>query len=335
MNYKLLLLIACTLVSVGACRKDKTTFNGPSIVDIYSTFKVVSPFKADKDSVDFANGQNVTFNAKFSKIVDWTITIKGDKSKSIKTFSGSGTTIDESNALWNGSTSTFPMFGVENCTATLAIKDVPDTFVINTKVLSPKKIDGFKIADFENGLLTAWTRFIQTGANMDFQVKADSLAPEGNKYLNLAGTVNWDWLISLVDFPATAYGTAKVFPLNANPNDVYFNCLVYGTSAANPSLVLFQFREDENANGTFDANSEDLYSYEVRVNWEGWKLVSIKYSDIPCLENGAIAVPKGNKLHNPDKLSKISMLHLANPNDGFASTKLDLIVFTDKGPLQP
>jgi hypothetical protein len=212
---------------------------------------------------------------------------------------------------------------------------VTDSFIVNEKIMAPKKVTGFMIADFEKGLQTSWTKFIQTGANMDFQVKTDSLAPEGNKYLNMAGTVNWDWLIGLVDFPATAYGTAKVFPLNSNPDALYFNCLVYGTSEANPSLVLFQFREDENANGIFDANTEDQYDYEVRVNWEGWKLVSIKYSEIPSLVNGAPATPKGNGLHNADKLSKISMLHLANPNNGFASTKLDLIVFTENGPLQP
>jgi hypothetical protein len=151
----------------------------------------------------------------------------------------------------------------------------------------------------------------------------------------MAGTVNWDWLIGLVDFPATAYGTAKTFPLNTNPNAVYFNCLVYGVPSTNPSLVLFQFREDDNGDGTFVPATEDEYDYQVTVDWVGWKLISVKYSDLNTLVNGAPATPKGNGLRNPDKLSKLSMLHLANPNDGFASSKLDLIVMTENGPLQP
>jgi hypothetical protein len=53
------------------------------------------------------------------------------------------------------------------------------------------------------------------------------------------------------------------------------------------------------------------------------------------LVNGAPATPKGNGLRDPNKLTKISMLHLANPNDGFASSKLDLMIFTQNGPLQP
>jgi hypothetical protein len=100
-------------------------------------------------------------------------------------------------------------------------------------------------------------------------------------------------------------------------------------------LVLFQLREDENADGTFNAANEDQYDYQVTVDWIGWKLVSVKYKDMATLVNGVPATPKGNGLHNPDKLSKISMLHLANPADGFASAKLDLIVFTDNAPLQP
>lgn len=335
MNKKLSILILLATTFIVSCRKNTTDFDGPSINDIYSNFKVLETFKADRDSVNFKTGQNVIFTAKFNKIVDWTITIKGAISKSIKEIKGTSKTIDATNATWNGSASKFPIFTEENCTVQLTIKDVTDTFKVSEKIIGTKNINGFVIADFETGLKTSWTKFVQTGANMDFQVKTDSLAPEGKKYLNMAGTVNWDWLIGLIDFPASAYGTSKTFELNTNPNAVYFNCMIYGVPNTNPSLVLFQFKEDENADGAINANTDDQYDYQVTVDWEGWKLVSIKYNDIPSLVNGAPATPKGNGLHNPDKLGKISMLHLANPNDGFASSKLDLIVFTENGALQP
>ena len=179
-----------------------------------------------------------------------------------------------------------------------------------------------------------WTKFIQSGANMDFNIKSDSLVPQGTKYLNMAGTVNWDWLIGLVDFPANAYGGGNTFPLASNPDGVYFNCLIYGVPNTNSSLVLFQFKEDENGDGTFNTNNEDEYDYQIDVNWSGWKLVTVKYSDIVTLVNGQPATPKGNSLHNPNKLGKISMLHLANPANGFASSKIDYIIFTST-PLEP
>lgn len=330
-----LLILMALFAGIVSCRKNKTDFDGPSINDIFSNFKMLENFKADRDSVNFSTGQKVVFSARFNKVVNWTITIKGATSKSVKQITGTTKTIDASNATWDGSTSKFPMFTTENCTATLTIQDVADTFTVNEKIVGTKKINGFIVADFESGLKPGWVRFAQSGANMDFQIKTDTLAPEGKKYMNMAGTVNWDWLIGLLDFPASAYGTAKTLSLNTNPDAVYFNCLIYGVPSVNPSLVLFQFREDENADGVINANTDDEYDYQVNVDWVGWKLVSVKYKDMGYLVNGVPATPKGNGLHNPDKIGKISMLHLANPNDGFASSKLDLMVFTDNAPLQP
>jgi hypothetical protein len=336
MNKKISILLLVAIALFGACRKKATTFAGPSINEIFSNFTVLETFKADKDSVNFTTGSNVVFSAKFNKVVDWKITITGATSKGVKIISGTSKSIDASNATWNGSITTLPMFTQENCEAKLTIKDVVDSFAIAEKIIGTKKIEGLIIADFEAGLNSKWTKFIQSGANMDFMVKADATAPEGKKYLNMAGTVNWDYLIGLIDFPATAYGTANTFALNTNPDAVFFNCMIYGdASVANPSIVLFQFKEDENADGNFVTASEDEYDLEVKVDWDGWKLVSIKYSSIQTLVNGAPATAKGNGLHNPDKLGKISMLHLANPSNGFASSKLDLVMFTENGPLQP
>jgi hypothetical protein len=330
------ILLLSAIILLGACRKKSSTYDGPNITDIYSSFKVISPFKADRDSVNFTTGEKVVFNASFNKIVDWKITITGATSKGVKIISGTSKNIDATNATWNGSITTLPMFAKEDCSVKLNIKDVTDSFAISEKIVGTKKLNGLIVADFENGLNTKWTKFIQSGASMDFQVKADGTAPEGNKYLNMAGIVNWDYLIGLIDFPGNAYSASNTFALNTNPDAVYFNCMIYGdASVSNPSIVLFQFKEDENADGNFVSASEDEYDLEVKVDWDGWKLVSIKYSDITSLVNGQPAVAKGNGLHNADKLGKISMLHLANPSNGFASSKLDLVMFTENSALQP
>jgi hypothetical protein len=331
--YRVLLFIG--LISFIGCRKENNVFDGPSINETYSTFKVIDPFKVSKNTVDFNAGESVYFSASFNKVVTWQIDIVGSTSKAHKIIEGSGKTINISNATWNGSTTIFPIFAAENCDAKLTIKDIADTFLVNVQITQAKKIEGLMIADFETGLNSSWTKFIQSGADMDFKVKTDSVAPQGLKYLNMAGTVNWDYLIGLIDYPALAYGTNPTFNLPSNPDDVYFNCLIYGVPNTNQSIVLFQFKEDENGDGTFNANTEDEYDLEVKVDWSGWKLVSIKYAEITTIVNGAPATPKGNGLHNPDKIGKISMLHLANPNDGFASTKIDYIIFTNSKPLEP
>jgi hypothetical protein len=169
---------------------------------------------------------------------------------------------------------------------------------------------------------------------MDFQIRSDVSAPEGESYYNMAGTVDWDWLIGLVNFKASAYG-APTFPLSSNPNNVYFNVMIYGEPGLTNSLVLFQFEEDENGDGAFTSTSEDMYSLQVTVDWVGWKMVSVKYSDIPCLVNGSPAAPNGEGTHQSNKIRTINMLHLANPNSGFAKAKLDYMIFTENAPLNP
>lgn len=333
MKHSLLLLLA-SLTLVFSCRKDKR-MEGPSIAEIYSDFKLLEPFKLSKDSVDFKNGETVFFSASFNKIVNWEISISGNSSKAKKIITGQSRVISLSNALWNGSTTRFPLFSAENCTAKLKIEDVTDSFMLPISIKQIKVNQGFLVADFETGLNASWTKLIQSGANMDFKVKTDAFSPQATSYLNMAGTVNWDYLIGLIDFPAKAYNSAVTFPLNANADAVYFNCLIYGVPNTNTSLVLFQFKEDENSDGTFNASNEDEYDYQVTVDWVGWKLISIKYSDIVTLVNGSPSPAKGNALHNPNKLSKISMLHLANPNDGFASTKIDYLIFTEGKTLEP
>ncbi|MGI9190646.1 MAG: hypothetical protein ACR2IL_00900 [Chitinophagaceae bacterium] len=323
------------LVFLFACRKNKPDFEGPSIQELYSDFKLMQAFKANRDSVNFTQGETVQFSATFNKVVDWTIHIVGKKSHGVKRISGVSKQIDATNGVWDGSVSDFPMFMQEDCSVMLTINQVADTFRLNEKIIGTKPLNGFMVADFEAGLKPGWVRFAQTGANMDFQIKTDTLAPQGGKYFNMAGTVNWDWLIGLIDYPASAYGSIKTFPLSSNADAVYFNCLIYGVPNTNPTLVLFQFKEDENGDGVINANTDDQYDFQVNVDWVGWKLVSVKYKDVQTLVNGVPSTPKGNGIHNPDKIGKISMLHLANPNDGFASSKIDLLMFTENSALQP
>ena len=334
LSLRLLLAFIFFIATFSACRKDPTVFDGPNIEETLGAFRVVENFAANKDSVAFASDEKVVFTAKFNKTVSWTVTVTGQTSRAKKIILGQGKTIDITNAVWNGSTTNFPLFKAENCAAKLTIEGVQDSFLVNVKIRTIKQNAGLVLADFENGFNSNWTKFVQAGLNMDFDIKNGAVTPEGTKYLRMAGTVNWDYLIGLIDFNPRAYGTTKTLPLDANPNNVYFNCLIYGEPGTNESIVLFQFKEDENADGIINPNSDDQYDYQITVNWEGWKLVTVKYADMLSLTNGQPTTPKGNSVHNSDKIGRISMLHLANPANGFAACKIDYIIMTNS-PLQP
>lgn len=321
-----LLLITGTLLL--ACRKKEIDkIDGPDLNNIYGTFQVVTPLAASQPSVDFSAGQSVYFTCETSTIKEWKISITGQTSGATKIINGTGKVLDASNASWNGTTTNFPMFKAETCNVMLTFTGEADTLYTTVTVSAPKVNQGFLLADFENGWNSGWSTFVQSGASMDFNIKTETASPQADSYYNMQGTVNWDWLIGLVDFNASAYGS-QTLPLTDNAGNLYFNVLIYGAPGYPNSLVLLRFDEDENENGTFTDASEDQYSLEIPVNWTGWKLVSLKYSDL-------VGTGNGNGVHNPNKLNKVSVLHLANPASGFAKSGIDYLIFTENAPLNP
>ena len=164
---------------------------------------------------------------------------------------------------------------------------------------------------------------------MDFGIKLDGTAPQLARYYNMAGVVDWDWLTGMIDFNATAFGETTM-PLSNNGDNLYFNAFVYGDPMYPNSRILFRFDEDENVDGTFDITSEDSFGYELIIDWSGWKHVSVKYSDILSANDFS-----GGGLHNPDKLNRVSVLHLADPNSGYAHSAIDYLIFTENEPLRP
>ena len=165
MKKSAIIIISSLFVLLSACRKDNT-FDGPSIVELNSTFKLNAPFKASKDSVDFSASETVNFSAQFNKIVSWKLLVRGLQSNAIKVFQGQSKQIDFSNTNWNGSTSFFPVFKQELCKAQLIIAESNDTFTCNVYVQTPKTNQGLLVTDFESGMNANWTKFIQTAEYM-------------------------------------------------------------------------------------------------------------------------------------------------------------------------
>ena len=64
-------------------------------------------------------------------------------------------------------------------------------------------------------------------------------------------------MIGYIDFPATAYG-ASGFDLGNSASSSYFNVLLNTPKGITNSIVLFQFKEDEDGNGTFNEDNEDM-----------------------------------------------------------------------------
>jgi hypothetical protein len=341
-HFYLLLILAVILFS---CEREMG-FEGPSLIDQFGTFNVIEKLTISNKNIDFAEGETSFFNAEFSKAVNWEIIITGLNSGAIKSIYGNSRILNQENALWDGSTSSLPMFKIENCSIDLKVSynvnsadtliSVEDSIISveNLTIVSNKNNSGLLIADFETGLNPNWDPFVQSGGNMSFNISSNQ-APQGNFYYDMGGNVDWDWLIGMVDIPANGYG-APTFDLNENGDKVYFNVMLYlPENLPNPPIVLFQFREDDNGNGVFETGLEDMYSIEIKDLEFGWQLISIKYTDLPCLSNGTPIDPDGNGIHNPDMLNMISVLMLAQQGNGFSQTYMDYMIFTENEPLNP
>jgi hypothetical protein len=327
MRYYSILAIAFLLQ---AC-KPEDTFDGPNLEDIYGPFFIEETLTISDDSLDLAAGETTHFHASFSKNLNWKLEVQGMSSGARHVHEEFSSAVDFN---WNGSTTILPMFRQEMCEVLLTFDNQLDTLRDTLEVLSIRPAQGFVLSDFESGINPGWTSFIQSGSDMSFLVRGDGNAAQGNNYYDMGGAVTWDWLIGLIDMPASAYGVEH-FPLSNNSNNVFFNTMIYKPEAYDNGLTLIQFREDDNGDGSYSNGIEDLWAFEISGGPDGWSTISRKYEDIVTLVNGAETAPIGNGLHEPDKLVQVSILFLANPASGYSQAYLDYVTFTEGGPLQP
>jgi hypothetical protein len=322
-----------------SCAKPASV-EGPLLEDLYGDFALIEPLEVSSPSVDLAEGERVYFSARFNKTTNWELELQGLSTGAVKRFSGKTRALDETNALWNGSTSEFPVFGVETVAARLWVPEANLELFDTLEVLSPKPFEGLILADFEGVDPVGWLKFAQTGANMSFARSNQNQAAQGQYYFDMGGTVNWDWLICYLYMPAAAYPDSMRSPNNTlllpgNPDQVYLNLAVYSPDGISNEVLLIRVNEDDNLNGSFSGANEDQYSIELKDIPAGWNSISIPYTDLETLVNGQPGTPAGNGIREPDKIHQVEFLFLANPSSGYSQIYLDYVVFTSNGPWEP
>jgi len=297
------------LLLVFACKRDDPEFEGPSLDNIYGDFSVLQDFDISNRNVDFANGETTVFTALFSKQVEWEVQITGLESGARKVITDISNELTTANARWSGTTTDVPLFKDEQCAVELIVAAEGFSIQDTMAVLSTRAIEGFLLTDFESGFNSDWITFVQSGADMSFVITDDIPAAEGNSYYDMGGEVNWDY--------------------------VYFNVMLNVPEGINNEIVLFQFREDDNQDGSFSEGSEDMWALELTGLESGWQLISVRYADLVSLNNGAPAPATGDGVYSPDRLNKVSILFLADPDTGYSQTLMDYLIFTEGGPLVP
>ena len=125
------LFLTITLLFISC---DKEGIEGPSLNDLFGELNILEDFAIINDSATF-NNESAYFTAKFSKIVDWKISIIGQLSGAKKVILGKSNEINATNSLWSGEVTTLPFFKQENCSVLLTFPNHSDsiygTFKIN------------------------------------------------------------------------------------------------------------------------------------------------------------------------------------------------------------
>lgn len=313
-----------------ACERN-TDALGPTLTDLYGPFQVFEDLDASASNVNFAGGESIEFTCEFSKQVNWEVHIVGQSSGAEKVLTGFSRTIDAANGgLWNGSTTNLPLFKKEDVLAYLTINAVDtafsDTLANLITVEDTKIIDGFVVTDWESGLNAGFTRFVQSGADMRFDTVQDLTGAEGQVYYQFSGNVDFSDDLGNINMPKESF-TDTNFTLSANDEVVYFNVFARKGPQAVQDIFVIQFMEDDNANGVYDANADDLHEFVFQGLSEDWEQYSTVYADL----NTSSAAGGGQK--NPDRLilMRIIPIGVKEPFEGY----LDFLIFTENGPLQP
>ena len=149
----LLLIISC-----------KDDFEGPSLNDVFGPFELRQDFTNSDDTINFEQENSMFFQAEFSKVMNWKITIEGNISGSRKEIFGYSKDLNIQNSTWNGNTTILPFFVSENCDVTLSFVESDTTFSTQLYVSGPKQYndeESVLITDFEGGFNPNFTNFFQ------------------------------------------------------------------------------------------------------------------------------------------------------------------------------
>lgn len=343
-------LLALTIVF--ACRKDDIA--GPELQDIYGEFEVLSPLTSDRQSVDFAAGETVSFAAELTIRTDWELSIIGLTSGARKVISGRERVITGEVAEWNGTITFAPLFSEEQCMTMLTFVDHPDTLLGDTITvvgIRPEDEVDLLVSDFESG--AGWATFAEAAATntqvngtyfiQDPTVETPSFiqvgAAEGNGHWRMTFVNQSSVFICGISTSASAaldLPEGSYFDLQTNnPEHVFINMFVHGFGDGNTRLSI-GLQEDDNLDGSYDRFTEGTYNHEVLVDWQGWKVVSVPLSAFNLSTVGGFGNIDATGQQDIDRILNIEILLLASEG---TSTQigygLDFLNFTKFTPWEP
>ena len=371
----LLVVLVITLVSCKRTSKDES-FLGPRVMVAPEDFSIQGDtlgfkFTNTGTKVNFLTGTSY-FEAKFSSEVSWKVEIKSRANGAKKSLYGTSDALNMVSCPWNGESDSLMFSNGDTCDAKLSItgfldslnspKLISKTFVITKSRFYEKVINGISnhtIVDFEvspglPGLTEPYFDKEDELRGAIFSSKNEySERAHGKFSLYCSGNdINNNGYIGGFDLPSLIglLGVVK----ETKPEDVYLNVFVKGfPNKINTGLTLILYELDSlnvsspaaiTAAKGIDVSlmkklsySTDKWIKQVNVDWVGWRLVSVKYSEFkkPNTNEGVYGC-SGNCILEPHKIRGMAVGLDSYPNTGYqAEMAVDNFVITEGGPFKP
>ncbi len=317
-----LVLILLVGMHLSCKRNFDKEFRGPELAIAGKDFHFISTFQADKPTVNFEIEQ-VTFQSVFSAKVSWTIKLYGTQSKATKSFNGISAILDNTNALWDGSSDNVYFFmGGENCIAELSIFGRQEKWYDTVAIIKPRIPAGVLVSDFDGkGKIVNsydWWDFFDeyTTGSRDEEIESgyfSSPDPVQKKYYHLKG----DDKLGPNNYYIGGLGhnNVGVFGIPYNSSETYFNMMYRKSTTASPSITLTE-------------SDGDKYEYTINTPSTGWEILSVKLTDFTLSDTS------GGGIMEPGKIQKVDFLLLCEPLT-IAEFDVDYIIFTKDKSFHP
>ena len=350
-KYSILLIIAFSSVISFSCKKT-TDNNNQGIIDVSDTlindtlindfFDTNAVFFVSNKTPYFSNNDITSFSCNFGIVVDWEISITGLISNAKKIIAGNSNILDPNINFWDGTAPEFPFFIQEKCAIELTFLSQADIFRDTIQIMSPQLYDdGYIVADFENGFPVDGLIKPQVNNTIATFVIADDQPLLGNYYFQMGGKINFDWALGKIDLKLD-YSSS---PISASAEDFYLNLGILSDTVDLHTgqfinILISESDEEFNpdGNGTadiFDSN-EEVYKLEIYIDWDGYKLISIRYSDFVATNSTAGVI----FTKNPKDIKGMRIACQACPSSGsnpqcvenfdrIVRTDFDHLIFTE------
>ncbi|MFN3403058.1 MAG: hypothetical protein ACK40G_03115 [Cytophagaceae bacterium] len=335
--------LICWVILVSCHEKlPQSGYIGENYRSAPQNFYIISPLDASpKSGVNFSTGGKVNLQAEFSHSISYFVKMKGLNSNASFSISGIGQKIEGNNSIWDGSHDGIQFFRAgEKVAIELSFLGSP-IISRDTIIIQRTKVYGIFLSDFET-TSPAWNTFEPIGPGTETEInRQETGIPtiQGQGYYRIKGfDLNANYYINGV-----GYTTGKILAPNTNADDVFFNLFVYGNGVTSTKLSI-DFAEDDNSDNVFGNTGapsykaeEDQLTWQIPVTWKGWKLISIRYSQIPFskdLPGGAGLGMKGNNKREPHKLHQMGFVLLTDPAKSAGDLIFDYPTFTIGKPLQ-